>query len=169
MTITGRGLLEAHRDKLMWAAVLLALVAAGTALKRWGRDGLVRAFYGRGHIAWVTPEWRAKQAAIDLRRPLARVIVDPRHAEAKRLEALARERRVELLLERFVWLREVSADASGPPAPPRVDVFTPEGERVLAGPWTIDAALGPDALADLIEAATPPGWDEGIPGAGRRP
>lgn len=151
---TAGDLLGAHAGKLKVAAALLALVAAGTALRSVGRDGLVRFLYGRGYVPWVSPEWKAKQAASKLRRPLARLVVDPRHPAAGRLDELAKVPEVELQLESFVWYRdEVAPSADDPPPAPLLVVRTPDGERDLAGPWTVEVTLGAPLLVEWLRAA----------------
>ncbi len=150
---TAWDLVAAHRGKLKVAAALLALVAVGSALRSFGRDGLVRFFYGRGYVPWVLPEWKAKQAASKLGRPLARLIVDARHPAASRLEELAKAREVELLLEGFVWYREAIPPAEGDASAPVLVVRTPDGERELAGPWTIETTLGAPLLVEWLRSA----------------
>lgn len=147
-------LVGAHRGKLVAAGVLLALVAAGNVLRTFGRDGLVRLFYGRGYVPWVAPEWKAKQAASKLGRPLARFVVDPRHPAAARLEEVAKAPEVEVLLEAVVWYRdELAPTEEGPPPAPVLVVRTPDGERELAGPWTIEPTLGAPLLVEWLREA----------------
>ncbi len=150
---TARDLVGAHRGKLIAAGLLRALVAAGAALRSFGRDGLVRLLYGRGYVPWVAPEWKAKQAASRLGRPLARLIVDPRHPAAGRLEELAKVEAVEWQLGRFVWYREELPPGEGDPPAPVIFVRTPDGERDLAGPWTVEATLGAPQLTEWLRAA----------------
>lgn len=149
---TASDLVAAHRGKLVTAAALLALVAGGAGLRGLGHGGLVRALFGQGYLPWVTPEWKARQAAIDLGWPLARLTVDPRHPAAGRLERLAREPDVERLAERFVWLRDALPPGEGPPPAPVLVVRTADGERDLAGPWTIEETLAAPLLIEWLRA-----------------
>lgn len=149
-SVNARSVLEAHRGKLVAAAVLLALVGLG----RLARDlDVPRLLYGRGYLPWVQAEWKAKQAASRLGRPLVTLTVDPRHPLAGRLEVLAKDPAIERLIDRFVWFR-VEAQTSDPtPASPLVTVRRSSGEANVVEPWVIDAGLTPAALAELLKAA----------------
>lgn len=149
---TAWDLVVAHQGKLKLAAALLALVAAGNALRSMGHGGLIRGMFGQGYLPFVTPEWKAKQAAKRQAWPLARLIVDPRHPAAGRLEQLAREPEVERLAERCVWFRDVREASDGPPAAPVLVVQTADGERDLAGPWTIEPTLTAPLLVEWLRA-----------------
>lgn len=158
-SVNARSVLEAHRGKLIAAAVLLTLAGVGSALK--GLD-VPRLLYGRGYLPWVQLEWKAKQAASKLDRPLVTLTVDPRHPLHGRLEELAKDPVIERIIDRFVWYRTEVAATDPTPAPPVVTVRRSNGEAEVVPPWVIDEALTPKALAELLEAAeTAHGVDAG--------
>jgi hypothetical protein len=149
-SVNARSFMEAHRGKLIAGAVLLALVGVGHLARRLD---IPRLLYGRGYLPYVKLEWKAKQAASKLGRPLVTLTVDPRHPMQGRLEELAKDPVIEHLIDRFVWYRVEVASTDPTPASPVMSVRGSSGEAEIVAPWVVDAALTPGALAELLKAA----------------